>query len=117
MRINTVTIIILIAIGLAGFTYTATAEEPSKAADSSCDVEVKVTGMSCPMGCAPKVKKALETQDGVSTATVHFDKGMATVVGTGSVCDAGQDATLVAALKKAGFEGEIMKRTVKASTK
>ena len=114
MRFNTTTLIVLLAVGLGGIAFTATAEEPAKAS-SACDIEVKVTGMSCSMACAPKVQKVLETQDGVSTATVNFDKGVATVAGTGSVCEASQDAALVGALKKAGFEGEIVKRTAKAA--
>lgn len=116
MRTNTITFIVFIAIGLGGFAFTATAEEPAKAS-SACDIEVKVTGMSCPMSCAPKVQKVLETQDGVSTATIHFEKGMATVAGTGAVCEASQDAALVGALKKAGFEGKVVKRTAKAAAK
>jgi copper chaperone CopZ len=116
MRINTITFIGFIVIGLGGFAFTATAEEPAEAS-SACDIEVKVTGMSCPVGCSPKVQKALETQDGVSTATVNFEKGMATVAATGPVCDASQDAALVTALKKAGFDGKVVKRTAKAAAK
>lgn len=38
-----------------------------------------VEGMTCPVGCAPKVKEALESVDGVESVEVDFEKRQAVV--------------------------------------
>ena len=63
------------------------------------DITISVKGMMCPH-CVAHVKKALEAVDGVDDVTVSLDDANATV--KGSV----DRASLIAAVKAAGYEAE-----------
>jgi Cu+-exporting ATPase len=58
-------------------TQTAT---PSLARDTSEEVRLRITGMSC-AGCAAAVQRAVEGQPGVSSASVSVTQAMATITG------------------------------------
>ena len=47
---------------------------------------MKITGMMCPR-CEARVKKALETLDGVTEAQVSHEKGCAVVTGSTEIAD------------------------------
>ena len=61
--------------------------------------KLKVSGMSC-MHCVGAVKKALEQLQGVDAAEVSLEPARALVYGSADV------ATLVAAVKEAGYSAE-----------
>ena len=63
-------------------------------------INIKVTGMSCG-GCASTVRKALESVDDVSTATVDHTSGTATVHYKDNPPSVDN---LIAAVEKAGYE-------------
>ena len=114
MRMNMIVMMVLATVAFAGVALSVSAEEPEA---TQCELKVKVTGMSCPVGCAPRVQKALETQDGVANVTVSFEKGEALVSASGSACNVAQEERLMGALKKAGFEGQIVTRTSKGAAR
>jgi copper chaperone CopZ len=62
---------------------TATAEAPKVkkeiAAANLQTARFKVEGMTCAIGCAKTIQEELTDLDGVQTATVDFDKKLATV--------------------------------------
>jgi len=61
-------------------------------------VELSVSGMTC-MGCAGSVQRALETVDGVESAEVTIDPGLARIALRGDL----DRAVLVAAVVAAGY--------------
>lgn len=70
----------------------------SKTASAQCNVQVKVSGMTCAMGCAPFVTKALKTIKGVVAAKVTFKNSSAAIQANGSLCN---QKTAQTALNKA----------------
>jgi len=64
-------------------------------------IQLRITGMTCAVLCPPKVQAALQSVEGVRSATVDYDTKTATVV-CASTC---KPETLVAALQKQGFGG------------
>ena len=65
---------------------------------------VAVEGMSCPEGCPPAVKTALEAVDGVATVDVNFDSKTATVKVDPAKFD---QKKALEALTAAGFTGSV----------
>lgn len=57
----------------------ANASADDTAAQAGRTYRVGVEGMSCPISCAPKVKQALESIDGVQSVEVSFADKLATV--------------------------------------
>lgn len=64
-------------------------------------IVLRITGMTCAVLCPPKVQAALQSVEGVRSATVDYDTKTATVV-CASTCT---PETLVAALQRQGFGG------------
>ena len=42
--------------------------------------ELKITGMTCAIGCAATIQKKLNATPGIESATVHFESGIAQIV-------------------------------------
>ncbi len=63
-------------------------------------VKFKVSGMTCGH-CQMAVKKALESIEGVKSATVDLEKGMATVEADTSMVSTGQ---MIEAIDEAGYQ-------------
>lgn len=59
----------------------------AKTASAQCNVQVKVSGMTCAMGCAPFVTKALKKIKGVVAAKVTFKTRSASIHANGSLCN------------------------------
>ena len=99
------------------FVLDALAEEPKaekkEDAASTCEIQLKVTNMACGAGCPPRIKKALEGRDGVTIATVSFEKGSATVTAKKTYCEGTQADSLITTLKDAGYEGTVVSRNIK----
>lgn len=74
-------------------------------------VSLKVEGMTCPHGCYPKVKEALESVAGVNGVELAPQKDKDSIdnpvvkVKSASGFDA---SAAVAAIEKAGFKGEVV---------
>ena len=64
-------------------------------------IVLRITGMTCAVLCPPKVQAALESVEGVRSATIDYDTKTATVLCSGACTS----ETLVAALQKQGFGG------------
>ena len=64
-------------------------------------IQLRITGMTCAVLCPPKVQAALQSVEGVRSASVDYDAKTATVL-CSSAC---KPETLVAALQKQGFGG------------
>ena len=62
---------------------------------------LKITGMSC-QSCVSHTKKALESVEGVRSATVNLEPGGAVVEHEGT-----ETAKLVAAVVEEGYEAEV----------
>ena len=90
-------VVVLVTQGFAGSTD----------AGPACQVDLDVTGMTCAMGCAPRVKAALEGVKGVKSANVEFETASAQVSASGGVCEDKAGKMLVQALKDAGFGGTV----------
>lgn len=63
------------------------------------NTKLKVSGMTC-MHCVGAVKKALEQVPGVESAEVSLEQAQALVSGSADA------ATMVAAIKEAGYSAE-----------
>lgn len=64
-------------------------------------IVLRITGMTCAVLCPPRVQAALQSVEGVRSATIDYDAKTATVM-CSSTC---KPETLVAALQKQGFGG------------
>lgn len=105
--------VVLVGAAVAALLVTqVSAEGGAKAPE--CNVSMGITGMSCAMACAPRVKEALQGVTGVATATVDFDTSSAKVSASGGVCTDAGAKNLVDAVKNAGFGGSI--KTIEKST-
>ena len=79
------------------------AEQTASTPANTTTLEVRIDGMVCG-GCAEAAQQALESIDGVHSADVSFENGMAKVV-----CDRGISANeLVTALNNVEMNGEKM---------
>jgi copper chaperone CopZ len=79
------------------------AEQTASTPANTTTLEVRIDGMVCG-GCAEAAQQALEGIDGVRSADVSFEKGMAKVV-----CDPGVSVDeLVTALHNVEMNGEKM---------
>ena len=105
---------LLAAAAVVGLLVTQVSAE-SGADATKCNISMGVTGMSCAMGCAPRVTAALEGVSGVTKATVDFDTQSAKVDAGGGVCSQDGAKSLVKALKDAGYGGSV-KSIDKATT-
>lgn len=65
---------------------------------------MSIDGMSCPLGCPPAVKSALESVEGVSDVVVDYDTKTATVSVDASKF---KKERAVEALSHAGFTGSV----------
>lgn len=84
----------------------ATLTEPAKVKRTALDGAVlRIEGMTC-QGCVDVVQKALVSVDGVATASVDLDQGVAWI--TFSPPDAVQPDALVEVVKEAGFKATYM---------
>ena len=81
-----------------------TADEPIAPKDNQCLVELSVPDMSCPMGCSPVVTRALKSVKGVETVKVKFADKLARVIANAPICNAKGTATMVKAVKDAGYQ-------------
>jgi copper chaperone CopZ len=100
---------VLIVASLAACERQREAPTPTQAVETAstpantATLEVRIDGMVCG-GCAEAAQKALEGIDGVRSADVSFEKGMAKVV-----CDPGVSADkIVTALHNVEINGEKM---------
>jgi copper chaperone CopZ len=107
----------LISLFLFCFSTLALAEAPPaeavKKSPAKCHIEMKISNMACPMGCAPRIEKALIGSDGVEIAEVSFEKGFATITAAQRYCEDKNTDALVKAVKEAGYEGSITSRQLK----
>lgn len=71
---------------------------------STTKLVMSVEGMSCPLGCPPAVKSALESVEGVTDVVVDYDTKTATVSVDSSKFN--KDVA-VEALSHAGFTGSV----------
>ena len=71
---------------------------------SATKLVMSIEGMSCPLGCPPAVKSALESVEGVSDVVVDYDTKTATVSVDSSKF---KKEVAVEALSHAGFTGAI----------
>jgi len=67
-------------------------------------VTIEVEGMTCPL-CTAAIKHSLKKVEGVSSAKVKLSSKRATVTYQGKVTG----AQLLEAVKKAGYQGKILK--------
>jgi mercuric ion binding protein len=74
------------------------------ATEATTQLVMAVEGMSCPLGCPPAVKTALEAVDGVETVDVNFDSKTATVKVDPGKFD---QSKALEALTSAGFTGSV----------
>jgi len=109
-----------LSISLLWFCFSAPAlaeappeETTRKAPSQMCHVEMKGSNMACPMGCAPRIEKALKGSDGVEVAKVSFEKGSATITAAKRYCEGKNTDTLVKVVKDAGYEGSITSQQIK----
>ena len=73
---------------------------PDTAAASACELQFRITGMTC-AGSAAAVQRAIEADPAVSSAAVSVTDGLATVKGAGL-----QPDSLIQAIEGRGFEAE-----------
>ena len=94
--------ILLVACLALGSVYGAACRstEPELAAST---LHLRVTGMTCPVGCPARVRAALASVAGVESAQVDYERRTATVVGRGAL----DPVALIAALEKQGFGGAV----------
>jgi len=55
--------------------------------NTQCKIHMDVSGMSCPNGCVPVIKEALQGVKGLTKAVISFKDKKASVDGKGFVCD------------------------------
>lgn len=92
--------LLVLSLSLASVSF-ASCHAPRAAEVREERIQLRITGMTCAVLCPPKVQAALQSVEGVRSATVDYDTKTATVVCT-SDC---KPETLVAALQKQGFGG------------
>ena len=92
---------LLLGIGCLGVVACQTSEVHER---RLATLQVQVVGMTCPVGCPPRVEAALASVPGVESATVDYEHRTATVVAAADV----DRHALVAALEKQGFGGSIL---------
>lgn len=78
--------------------------ETAQIDDSDTRYVIAVEGMSCPIGCPPAVKSALESVPGVTDVVVDYEAKQATVKTGGANFD---QALAMKALSDAGFAGKL----------
>ena len=85
------------------------AETPTaQAAEPACTVTMSVSGMMCGVACPPRVEKVLSGVSGVIDVKADFEKSRATLQASEAACDPAAHASMVSALKNAGYEGEVL---------
>jgi copper chaperone CopZ len=92
-------VLALVVVALAANVSCRSTPDVAEAGDGSTYL-VGVEGMSCAHNCAPKVKEALESIDGVKSAEVSFEEKRAIVK-----MAAGHDLTREACEKSFGNQG------------
>lgn len=100
-------------VGSAGAKFSAYVAAPSRA--SRTTVHLEVTGMSCAKNCARKVETALENTPAVKSATVDFQRKLATVTLKPGVTV--EDEELVGIVRSAGakFDARVLSPSSAAS--
>ena len=105
--------LLLLCFSAPALAEEAPADAGKKTSTQKCHVEMKVSKMACPMGCAPRIEEALKRSDGVELAKVSFEKGSATITAAKRYCEGKNTDTLVKAVKDAGYEGSITSQQIK----
>lgn len=78
---------------------------PSSSSSEGRSSELTIDGMNC-QSCARKATEALQAVPGVARVTVHLEQGRASVSWT--TPGPPDELALVAAIRKAGFQGELL---------
>ncbi len=92
--------LLTILLGLGTFSVTACKSTTAEVQGPET-VTIDVSGMTCAVGCPPRVQSALASVPGVEKVDVDFDAKTATIQCEGA-CD---PKLLAAALEKSGFGG------------
>ena len=80
----------------------------AKAAEPACTVTMSVSGMMCGVACPPRVEKVLSVVAGVIDVKADFETSRATLQASKVACAPEAQASMVNALKEAGYEGEVL---------
>lgn len=105
MRLKNAIVSTVLVAGLTAVPALATARQGSTQTAATKACTLKVTGMTCG-GCASAVKKAATKVQGVTDATVSYEKGEAVV--TYDPARTTPDAIAKAVTEKAGFRAEVV---------
>ena len=102
---------LLLAFSLsASVADSPSAEDSLSPKDNQCLVELRVPDMSCPMGCSPVVTRALKSIKGVEKVKVTFKDKLARVIANAPVCNTAGTQTMVQAVKKEGYQCEVVNK-------
>ena len=97
--------LVLIALAASTGCQRESAAEPNEQSAATRQVVVRVTGMSCAVGCAPRAKEALAALPWAKNVDVDFERRQATFVAEADHYD---EAAIIAALEKEGFGGTVV---------
>ena len=82
------------------------ADDTIKPKADQCLVELSVPDMACPAGCSPVVTRALKGVKGVEQVRVKFSDKLARVVANKPICNSAGTASMIKAVKDAGYQCE-----------
>lgn len=105
MRVKNAFVGTLLIAGLLSGTTGTAAQQGSTQTAPTKTVTLKISGMTC-AGCATAVKMAATKLDGVTDATVSYEKGEAFI--TYNPAKTTPEAIAKAVTEKAGFKSEVV---------
>ena len=106
LRITNLYLLLLAALTTSNGCQIESASEPEGQSAPIKQVTINVTGMSCALGCAPRVRDALTTLPWAKNVQVNFDRKQATFIAETASYD---EAAIIAVLEKEGFGGTVVK--------